>query len=114
SGVAMEYKNRFGVRYWGIGFIFSQGLLMGQSTASVTAESLHQYFWANYQLFNNNGAQAHTWFKMLMDGNPHMSVYKGYVTFLFGIGAYAYIVQLIPQLDARFKDDVEMQLIFAH
>ncbi len=97
------------------GFIF---LLLDVCVTScgankATVDDFHHYFWANYQLFNNDGAQAHTWFKKLMNGNPDMAVYKGYISFLFALGAYAYIVQLIPQLDERFKDDVEMQLIFA-
>src|SRR5205085_11275341 len=51
--------------------------------------------------------------KKLMCSKPDIAVYKGYIAFLFGIRAYAYIVQQIPQLEERFKDDVEMNLIFA-
>lgn len=98
-----------------MGIVFFHGHLIGAQGPSnaITADSLHHYFWANYQLYNNNGPEAHLWFKKLMQTNPSMSVYKGYVAFLFGVGAHAQIVQLIPQLNSRFADDVEMQLIFA-
>lgn len=79
----------------------------------VTANDIHYYFWANYQAFHNNGPQAHLWYKKLLENNPPIYIYKGYVTFLFAANAHAHIVQLMPHLESPFENDIDIQLIFA-
>ncbi|HEV2601130.1 MAG TPA: tetratricopeptide repeat protein [Candidatus Babeliales bacterium] len=79
----------------------------------LSATQLHQYFWANYQLFNRDAHQTNTWYQELLQNNPPIYVYKGYLDFLTGVGQFQRIVALMPQLDPHFTTDVDIQLQFA-
>jgi predicted Zn-dependent protease len=96
-----------------VGLVCAQHLAHTSHTHALSTNAIHNYFWANYQLFNNNAVEAQRWYNKLLTSNPPIYFYRGYVSFLFGVKAYAEIVKLIPKLDTHYHDDVDLQLIFA-
>ncbi|HSC25533.1 MAG TPA: hypothetical protein VLB80_04960 [Candidatus Babeliales bacterium] len=79
-------------------------------------EILHNYFWANYNQFKGNNVCAHKWYTKLFTLQPSPYSYKGYLTILADANVmqnFEKIVQLMPSLGNKFKNDPEIQLIFA-
>ena len=80
----------------------------------VSADMLHSSFWADYHLFGKKPQIAFEWYKKLLEGKkPPAYMYRGLVQLLSQSDNAKQIVLLMPSLEAAFKDDIEMQLIFA-
>lgn len=77
-----------------------------------SANSLHNYMWANYQQFSGNQAQAEHWYKKVTNDQSSLFSNKGYVHFLFDHGDFGKVVELMPKLEEHFKNDPDLQLIF--
>lgn len=76
-------------------------------------ENLHRYMWANYKLFQGDGKESFAWFQKALQNSPSEHVYKGYIHFLARTGNLEHILQLMPKVQETFKNDPEIQLIFA-
>jgi tetratricopeptide (TPR) repeat protein len=83
------------------------------SYAQETVHNLHRFMMANYYFFGNNLPQAQQWYATIVPEQDSMNVYLGYIPFLATNQAFAKIVELIPQLDELFKNNQEIQMIFA-
>lgn len=77
------------------------------------ALNLHNYFLANYHQFANHNTQAQKLYAQLTTEKFSPFIYKGYIPFLHVNRQFHEIVKLIPHIDARYKDDIEIQQILA-
>lgn len=84
-------------------------------SAVLNANQFHRYIWANYQQFAGNKQQAQQWYDLISDA-PQQSIFtnKGYLHFLNEHGNYARIIELMLSLESTFKNDPDIQLIFAN
>lgn len=73
--------------------------------------TLHAYMWANYLQQAGKYEQAQHWYDKVLSSNPSPYAYKGYVTLLSETNKHEQLAQLIPQIDATFSQDPEMQLL---
>ena len=89
-------------------------LLSYTSIYTIKARTLHQYTLANYHQFKGNYDQAKELYQELHDGPPSTHYYKGYIPLLFAQKNYQEIINRLPELDPLFKQDSDMQLLFAY
>ena len=82
--------------------------------ADTSAQNLARYMMANYYQFGNDLSKAGHWYSQVTPDEQSVQIYTGYIPYLAASGAFNQIVPLIPQLDERFKNNQEMQLIFAN
>lgn len=81
-----------------------------QNTA---AQNLQNYFIANYHQFGGDMKKAYERYKELIQSEAPAYTYKGYIHLLFDTGNYAHILQLMPKVDSLFKENKDVQVIFA-
>jgi tetratricopeptide (TPR) repeat protein len=81
--------------------------------ADKATQNLARYMMANYYQLGNDLKSAGYWYSQITPDNDSLYVYLGYIQYLFLTGSFADIVKLIPQLDSTFKNNQEIQLIFA-
>lgn len=93
-------------------------MLLILCTASINADkatqNLARYMMANYYQLGNDLKSAGYWYGQITPDNDSLYVYSGYIPYLAATGSFADIVTLIPQLDETFKNNQEMQLLFAN
>ncbi|HEX4068760.1 MAG TPA: hypothetical protein VHX42_01555 [Candidatus Babeliales bacterium] len=82
--------------------------------AESSAESVHNYLWANYNHFAGNITHAQNWYTKLFSTNNSVYSYKGYLTFLSDTKQFKQITELMPTLQKKFNNDPDVQLIFAN
>lgn len=80
---------------------------------ATTSNNYHRYFYANYKQFKGDKKTAQDWYDKIIASHGSHHIYRGYLHFLSLTHNNAKIVALIPRLDKSFKDDAEVQLIFA-
>lgn len=87
--------------------------ILGHICLQASTQSIHSYLWANYHQFDGNTKQAHSWYKSLL--NDHCSIYtlKGFIHFLAETNNFESIIPFIAQVSEKFKNDPDVQLIFA-
>ena len=94
-------------------FIFLLHNIQSKASDIVHKDDLHRYFWAEYQRFGGNGKQAYEWYSDLLSSNPSPHVYKGYIHYLSQTNNYKKIFKLYKTHKDAFKNDGNIQLIFA-
>lgn len=77
------------------------------------AENIHRYLMANYQQFGGNREKAYEIYKNLTAHRAPKDAYKGYIHLLNDVHAYPEIIRAIQASDNKFKDNAEIQLIYA-
>ncbi len=77
-------------------------------------ENLHHYLWANYNHFAGNVSHAQNWYEKLFSTNNSIYTYKGYLNFLADTKQFKQIVDLIPDVQKKFSNDADIQLLFAY
>ena len=77
------------------------------------AQNLQRYMLANYYQFAGDLKNAGHWYQQIAPEAASRYIYLGYVPFLAATESNAQIVSLIPQLDGPFKNNLDMQLLFA-
>lgn len=83
-------------------------------TADSHTDTLHNYLWANYHLFDQQKEKASAWFDTLIAQHPSVYTYKGYIYFLFNSGNYQQVVEIFKQAHQQIQTDKDMQKIYAH
>lgn len=80
-----------------------------------SADDLHRYILANYYQFQGKHSTAASWYSALLaqEKIPEF-MYKGYVIFLYETNNVKGIMDLMPQVDALFAKDPDVQLLLAH
>lgn len=81
--------------------------------ADKATQNLARYMMANYYQLGNDLKSAGYWYSQITPDNDSLYVYSGYIPYLAATGSFTDIAKLIPQLDGLFKNNQEMQLIFA-
>jgi len=79
------------------------------------ATNIHRHLWANYNHFSGNIAQAKDWYTKLFSSSPSIYTYKGYLNVLADsneLNNFRTIVELMPNLEKKFSNDPDVQLIF--
>src|SRR5690349_8578817 len=76
--------------------------------------TVHHYLWANYNHFSGKKNQANKWYKKIFSTKHSPYTYKGYLSHLYDIQEFDSIISLMPSLNKKFKNDLEIQLIFAN
>src|SRR5690348_10737540 len=79
---------------------------------SIQAESLRNYFWATYSSLQQRPDTA-TWFSHVLNDNPSVYSYRGYVRYLFEAGRFDEVYQLASLIESKFPHDVQLQLILS-
>ncbi len=87
-------------------FLLSCVIVMGNSTV------IQNYIYANYEQYAGNSFSAHKRYTSIINSNPPLYAYKGYLNVLFDSHQYNKIIELIPTLDKKFEKDPEAQLLF--
>lgn len=93
--------------------ILSLSLCSTAQLDCVQADTMHTYFWANYNHFRGNKAQASLWYQRVFEGNPSVHSYRGYLYHLDEAREYQKIVDLYPQIKDSVASDAKAQLIYA-
>ena len=78
-----------------------------------SAQNLHRYMLANYFQFAGDLKNAGQWYNQISPDTNSDYIYLGYIPFLAATESNDQIVSLIPKLDPQFKNNVEMQMLFA-
>lgn len=94
-------------KYFFLSLVCSNVFLLADGGAS-----LHRYFWANYTQSAGNMKKAQHWYKKLLSCPHSVYSYKGYLTFLADTKQFPQILELMPQIEKKFIQDPEVQLIF--
>jgi tetratricopeptide (TPR) repeat protein len=81
--------------------------------ADKATQNLARFMWANYCERGGNLAGAGHAYSQITPDTDSVYVYLGYIPYLAASGSFGEIVKLIPQLDEPFKNNQEMQLLFA-
>lgn len=81
--------------------------------AEQTSQNLHCYMLANYFQYGNDLDNAEYWYAQIQPDQSQTYIYGGFIPLLASKHMYSQIVSLIPQLDAQYKNNMEIQLIFA-
>lgn len=80
-----------------------------------SVDSIHKYMLANYYQFRGDYKKASSWYEaILSEENIPVSVYKGYLIFLYETESFAKIMALMPTVENAFIKDADMQLLLAH
>jgi tetratricopeptide (TPR) repeat protein len=87
-------------------------LITFKYAAASSAETLHNYLWANYNHFAGNIPHAQHWYEKLFATNNSVYTYKGYLNFLADTKQFKQITDLIPHLQKKFSNDADIQLLF--
>src|SRR5579871_831833 len=74
----------------------------------------HSNLWANYQYFSGNIPDAHNWYNKLFSSHNCIYGYKGYLTLLADTKQFDQIISVMPNLNKRFSQDPDIQLIFVN
>lgn len=78
------------------------------------ADTLHNFFLANYHQSRGQHEKAKKGYeRLLRSPDTPIHVYKGYLPLLWAHKEYRQIVALMPRLQEQFKNDPDIQLIFA-
>ncbi len=90
-------------------------LLLHNTFCNESSQNLQRYMLANYYQFGNDIKNAHYWYSQITP-NAHDQnwVYVGYIPFLAAQNDFKTIASLIPTLDEPFKNNQEIQFIFAN
>lgn len=88
-------------------------LCVANISADKATQNLARYMMANYYQLGNDLKSAGYWYGQITPDNDSLYVYSGYIPYLAASESFADIVKLIPQLDETFKNNQEMQLLFA-
>ncbi len=84
------------------------------ATTAHFARDVHNYLWANYNQFSGNDYKAQERYHELLNQKSSPYFYKGYIPLLSELlDHHKEIVDLIPSIDEHFKDDPEIQQLFA-
>ena len=86
-----------------------------QLYADRAVSNLQCYILANYYQFGNDLKNAGYWYSQITptaDTNSHY-IYLGYIPYLAAIQSYSEIVKLLPDFDAVYKSNLEIQQLFA-
>ena len=89
-------------------------LSLASNICANSTQSLHHYLWANYNHFAGNISHAQNWYEKLFATNNSVYTYKGYLNFLSDTKQFKQIADLIPQLQKKFSNDADIQLLFAN
>lgn len=81
--------------------------------AKQSSQNIYHYMLANYEQFAGKLKDASHLYSQIDPEVASNYIYLGYVPFLAATDADAQIVTLIPQLDETFKNNLNMQLLFA-
>ena len=90
-------------------------LFMLMSSSILRANS-QQYQWSilgHYSLMQQKPQASQAYYQKLLSSSQSPYPYSGYVRFLFATNQLNIIASLIPKLEESFKDDLDMQLMFA-
>lgn len=80
-----------------------------------SVDSIHKYMLANYYQFQGNYEKASSWYETIFSGEKiPVSVYKGYLIFLYETENFAKIMALMPTVEKAFIQDADVQLLLAH
>ena len=74
---------------------------------------MHRYMLANYYQFAGDLKNAAHWYSQIAPEEASRYIYLGYIPFLAATESNDQIVSLIAQLDEPFKNNLDMQLLFA-
>lgn len=98
-----------------IKIIMSCLLLLGSinQLQSINSNDVHSYFWANYNQFRGNKAEASNWYQGIHANTAPLHAYPGYIHYLNEIGNYAQIVEIFPKIQHIVQDNPKLQLIYA-
>lgn len=77
------------------------------------SQNIHRYMWANYYQFAGKQPEAFACFQRVIQDQPSLFCYKGYIHYLSKIHQLETVLPLIEKLDTPFKDDPDVQLTFA-
>jgi tetratricopeptide (TPR) repeat protein len=66
-----------------------------------------------YNQLEGNFSKAQEYYATLLESEPPIYIYPGYIQLLFSIKNYQKIVSLISLIDAHFQDDIDVQLLCA-
>jgi predicted Zn-dependent protease len=95
-------------------YLFLLSLTSTIAVASNSVDCLHNYLWANYNHFAGNISRAQNWYAKLFSTNNSIYTYKGYLNFLADTKQFKQIADLMPQIQKKFNNDADIQLIFAN
>ncbi|MGA9530995.1 MAG: tetratricopeptide repeat protein [Candidatus Babeliales bacterium] len=89
-------------------------LMEGYSIAE--QEMIQNYFLSHYDLFGGKTERAQQFYDTYLKdkGKLPAYLYKSYLEFLCIAEKYDRIIEIIPELDRYYEDDVEVQMIIAH
>jgi len=77
----------------------------------ISAESVHKYFWANYNQFGGKLNTANKWYSEIFKTTTSPFAYKGYLHLLSDAKRYDQIVRLLPLVDKEFEKDPALGLL---
>src|ERR1700733_202627 len=95
-------------------FFLLSACLITQLNAAENASTYHRYLCANYYQSSGNKEKAQNWYDKLFTSSNSLYTHKGYLNFLSDTKQFKQIVSLMPTLNKNFKNDPEIQLIFAN
>lgn len=81
--------------------------------ADQAVQNLHRYMMGVYYQAGNDLKSAGKWYSLIHPDTNSKYIYMGYIPFLAATQSYSEIVKLIPDLKEQFKENVEIQLLFA-
>jgi tetratricopeptide (TPR) repeat protein len=81
--------------------------------ADQAIQNVQRYMLANYYQYGNDLKKAAHWYNQITPDDSASYVYLGYIPFLAATNSFSHIVSLIPKLDTSFKNNVDIQFLFA-
>lgn len=89
------------------------GLIIISSYSYPSAQNIQRYLLANYYQFSGDLSNAGYWYSQITPDQNADYIYLGYIPYLAANNNFSSIVELIPKYDERFKNNLEIQLLFA-
>ena len=77
------------------------------------AQNYQTYLWAHFNHLNHHNDVAQKCYQLLLQENPHNSIYEGYAHHLFQTEQYATLANLIPILEKQAAQSLDTQLLCA-
>ena len=88
-------------------------LIWYSANIGTNGQTFHNYLWANYEQFDQQFTQAQHYYEPVLQSNPSLYAYKGYLHYLQETNQWVKVVALIEKLDSTFATDIDIQMIFA-
>ncbi|HEV2916171.1 MAG TPA: hypothetical protein VGW78_00330 [Candidatus Babeliales bacterium] len=90
--------------------VFGMQIAIGGDYSNV----LHQTMWATFLHYDKQYSNAQDWFVALLEQPMSLYALKGYFLFLFDRQDYASLLEYVPVIEKKLKNDVDMQRVAAH